>query len=520
MAEIGARQGPFGSVLKNVKLAQRSRPDDPLLPSSVEADSPARARAEVAEPGELNLAAANPMPVNTAPAADSEKTPSPDNPMNLPPMPPVVVTEQTTTAAPAPSPGEGARASTEQAPRAGGATSSRDPGEQARPNRERSPAFDDEDVIRGAEQFLTVFNRRGRQGGTLRIAAGADIDLPAILVEGSGRYVFAAEPGPRRPRLRFRALQDAQRAPVDWTVMLNLRAGSLHIEGIDLVVPDQETARADRLAAVGVLPGTELTMNDCTITLSANRPGAALIVVQPQSAARPPQTADGAAGSSAVIRLRDSFLRSGGEGITVTTGRKVDAQLTNVLVSTEGSLVHAFGGVRIGRADAPAVKVRLDQVTALVKGGLVHLDSTPDEPEPPFAAIVAENSILSTANRDEPLFRLDERKEPDDFGNKINRIHWEGRKVAYDRIQTYRRDELHQTGVSPQIYNRANWTNAFLPTDESPMLGDVKFLRETDPSQPAWKIDLDDFRLAPGSRIADTGPDLKNIPRPPAEGDL
>jgi serine/threonine-protein kinase len=519
-SEIGARQGPFGSVLKNVQIAQHSRADDSHLPSALEVAGSPGLQSEPAHTDDVRVASANPMPVTPAPATQFQKSPLPDDPMNLPPMPPAVAAEQTTADEASAGAGEGAVPSTGPATRTAAAAASRDAGEPARSNREPRSTFEDEDVIRGTEQFLTMFNRLGRQGGTLRIAAGADIDLPAIVVEGSGRFVLAAEPGSRRPHLRFRAVQDFPRAPADWTVMLNLRAGSLHVQGIDLVVPDQEAARADRLAAVGLLPGTELVMNDCTITLAANRPAAALIIVQPTITSRGALTADGAAGSSAVIRLRDSFLRSGGEGITVATGRKVDAQLTNVLVSTEGSLVHAFGGMRIGRADAPAVKIRLDQVTALVKGGLVHLDSTADEPEVPFAAIVAENSILSTASRDEPLFRLDERNQTDEFGNKINKIRWEGRKVAYDRIQTYRRDELHQTGVSPQIYNRANWTNAFLPTDESPMLGDVKFLRETDPAQAAWKVGLDDLRLAPGSPIANTGPDLSSIPRPPAESDL
>ena len=168
---------------------------------------------------------------------------------------------------------------------------------------------------------------------------------------------------------------------------------------------------------------------------------------------------------------------------------------------------------------ASSVKVRLDQVTALVRGGLVHLDGTknPDEPELPFTAIEAENSILSTANRDVPLFRLDRNDQGDDF---IDRIHWAGRKVAYDRIQIYRVDEVHQTAVAPKIYNRANWSTAFLPTDESPILGDVKFVRETDPSHSAWKIDRDDFKLAPGSPIAATGPDLGRIPAAPPEGEL
>jgi serine/threonine-protein kinase len=521
-SDVGARQGPFGSVLKNVRFAQRSKPEARF--SSPETDAAAhpagRPTAAPTEAGDLKLAASDPMPVNPPSTAPSENVRAPDDPMNLPPMPPASVPEEVVNTTPSPASGAGAAPLPEQSSRVEVASSSRDRADPALSNSERRAAFEDEDVIRSAEQLIAMLGRLGRQGGTLRIAAGVDLDLPTILIDGSGRYQLTGEPGPSRPKLRLRPVHDLESAPTDWTVMLKLRAGSLHVQGIDLVVPDHDRARVDRLALAAVFPGTELTMSDCTVTLAVNRPGAALFVAQPVAAARNSQPADGTTGSSAVIRVRDSLLRSGGEGITVASGRRVDIQLANVLVSTEGSFVHAFGGVRAGRADAPAVKLRLDQVTALVKGGLLHLDSTPEEPELPFAAVVADSSILSTVNRDEPLLRLDERDQPDDFSNKINKIRWEGRKVAYDRIQTYRRDEIHQTGVSPQIYNRANWTNAFLPTDESPTLGDVKFVREIDPSQAAWKISRDDFRLAPGNAFADTGPDLNAIPRPPAEREL
>jgi serine/threonine-protein kinase len=372
-------------------------------------------------------------------------------------------------------------------------------------------------MIRSGEQFLAMFSRLGRQGGTLQIATGAEIDLPTIVIEGNGRYRILAEPGARRPLLRFRPSPAAQRSPADWTVMLSLRSGSLQLEGVDLVVPDAEMLQTERLAAVGLVPGTELELDDCTLTLAINRPGSALFVVGPQVAAANPQTSGSASVASAAIRVRDSFLRSGGDGISVAAGRRLELELGNVLVGTEASLVHAFAGARPGRADAPAVKIRMDQVTARVKGGLIHLESTPLEPELPFTAVTAENSILSTANRDDPLFRLDGRNQLDDLGDKIQ---WEGRKVAYDRIKTYRRDEVARTGVSPRIYDRANWTSAFLPRDESPFVADVKFLRESDLAGAAWKLERDDLRLAPDSPVLDASPDLSRIPQPPSGNEL
>jgi serine/threonine-protein kinase len=524
----GARRGPFGSILKNVRIAQRARPDDGdaiVVTSSRDrgSESPGRSVLDPATRKDETKTAAVPVPVSTA-GADPPSAGAADDLANMPTMPPMAsppssLAQAAAPAGPAASTEAGTPTSTESPRREESArAASAGAGSPPEPSQsERKAQTIEHDVIRDAEQFERMFKRLGSRGGTLRIAAGADLDLSTITIEGTGRYQFVAEPGARRPRLRFHPSQVVNRSPASWSVMLSLRSGSLHVQGIDLVVPDQESLHGDRPAAAGLLSGCELTLTDCTLTVATDRPGAALFVVQPAITASKPQDPGGEAGRSAVIRIRDSFLRSGGEGITVAAGRRVDVELSNVLASTEASLVHAFGGDRPGRADDPAVKLRMNQVTARVKGGLIHLDSTPDEPEIPFAAIVAETSIISTANRDDPLFRVDGRDQLDDLGDKIR---WEGRKVAYDRIKTYRRDEVVRTGASPRIYNRADWTSAFLPKDEASIVGEVKFLRETDPTQAAWKLERDDLQLAPQSPVVDIGPDVSRIPQAPAASEL
>ena len=68
-SDIGARQGPFGSVLKNVRIAKRARPEDsPASPPLEPAAEPAARQApEPAASKDLKVAAADPMPVNPAP---------------------------------------------------------------------------------------------------------------------------------------------------------------------------------------------------------------------------------------------------------------------------------------------------------------------------------------------------------------------------------------------------------------------------------------------------------------------
>jgi serine/threonine-protein kinase len=532
--DVGARQGPFGSSLKNVHLTQRASPrrdessepsgrkprDEPL---TSESGAPVEKLAARKPAGESRTVAAAPAGEAPAPGAATVAAPREESGslLPMPPMPPPAITQaegDATTDTPTEASTTVAASRREES-----VPVARPNAEPSRSERSRPTVSEDEDVIRSAEQFLTMFQRLGSHGGTLRIAAGADLELPTIVVQGAVRYHLLAAPGASRPRLRYKPPEAAARSSLDWSVLFDLRSGSLHVQGIDLTVSDSEP-RADRMAVAGLMPGADLSMADCTVTLAISRSDgrsddAAFVAQSPvgSSTSRATTGTDADANRGASIRLRDCFLRSSADGIAVAPARKLELELTNVLFCTEGTLLHASGGPRHKRSDVPAVRARIEQVTARVKGGLVHLDSTPEEPELATVGIVAENSIMSTANRDEPLFRLNGREPTDDLGEKVR---WEGHKVAYDQIKTYRRDEVAQTGAKPRIYDREDWLSAFLPKDESPMSGDVKFLRDSDSSRVAWKLQRDDLRLAPTSPIATDGPDLSRIPQAPPMGDL
>jgi serine/threonine-protein kinase len=529
--DVGARQGPFGSTLKNVHLAQRagSQGEEFASPSARRPrdGSVTRESNGPAEKTASRVPQADSSPVSRAPSSEPPATATPTGSelpgetVTMPTMPPQTIADgqserESSTGPPADSPAAGAGSRREEV-----VSASRPPNEPVRSEQAKPAAYEDEDVIRGTEQFLTVFQRLANRGGTLRIAAGADLELPTIVVQGGARFHVLAAPGGSRPRLRYKPAEVAARSPLDWSVLFELRSGSLHMQGLDLVVSEAESSRTGRMAVAGLLPGADLSMADCTITLAVSRLDAAALVVGP--AFGPPSNDPSGvpvaeASRDATIRLRDCFLRSGGDGIAVSPSRKLELELANVLVCTEGTLLHAAGGPRQKRtSDAPAVRARIEQITARIKGGLVHLDGTPEEPELATVGIVAANSVMSTANRDEPLFRLDGREPTDNLGEKVR---WEGHKVAYDQIKTYRRDEVVETGAKPRIYDREDWLSAFLPKDESPMSGDVKFLRATVSSRVAWKLEREDLRLAPASPLAKDGPDLGRIPEAPPIGDL
>ena len=94
-----------------------------------------------------------------------------------------------------------------------------------------------------------------------------------------------------------------------------------------------------------------------------------------------------------------------------------------------------------------------------------------------------------------------------------DRIVWKAEKVAYDEITTYRRDQILSAGVSPVDYTRSDWTNAFDPKDDSPVIESVKFRKKLEPWRLASSLTKDDLQLDPNSPAAGLGPDLTGFPR-------
>lgn len=213
---------------------------------------------------------------------------------------------------------------------------------------------------------------------------------------------------------------------------------------------------------------------------------------------------------NALITLRDSFIRSAGDCVSVASGRLLDLQLRNAQIATDGSLLHALGSASLER-DRTAIKVRIDQVLARTKSGLVYLESTLEETELPLTEMEAERSVFSTAGLS-PLFRVDGQGQMERLRD---RIVWRAEKVAYDEISTYRRDQILQTGVSPRDFNRSDWRTTFDPKDELPVTESVKFRKKLDLSLSSASLSKIELELDPLDPAADRGPDTSRIPSPP-----
>ena len=138
--------------------------------------------------------------------------------------------------------------------------------------------------------------------------------------------------------------------------------------------------------------------------------------------------------------------------MVVAGGSRLTLTLEDVMVATEGSLLHALGTTRGADAEASrkvSLDVRIDRVCARVKGGLVHLQTTPEEPEMATVDIRADNSILNTVTGDHPLFRLEGQDQLDRLARQDP---VGGPQDRLSPIKTYRRDEIVQAGGLPRIY--------------------------------------------------------------------
>jgi serine/threonine protein kinase len=519
-AFTGARQGPYGVRLAGpAALAQgppavpspyASRTGDPIREAPPAARSmpgpPAAGKPDDPPP---------PAAAPTSPAlADRDSPEAVDDEQTLPAMPPMVT----------PPSGEPVAAATPDDARFESSASNPAPRERGGADRQGEALSDPrptagtgggEDVIRSAEQFASAMNRLGARGGVLKIARGADLELPSTEFAGTGIWKIEAEPGTSRPRVRFLPPAFSNRPAGAWAVLFQLRSGSLRLRGLDIVIRNQgqEGSRSGRMAAVGVAPGTELVVSNCTLTAAAGQAASSAPIVAQSVATDPGTTEARAASQAATVEIDDTFLRSAGDCFYVAPGRLLSLRLQNVLAGSEGSLLHALGSSTQPDRSRIALTLRIVRTLALTRGGLVHLESTASETELPLTEVVAENSIFSTAGQ--ALLRVDGQGQMEALRD---RIVWKAQRVAYDQISTYRRDQILQTGKLPRDYTRSDWRISFEPTDVSPVLDDVRFLTRLDPGKSAEQLSRDDMRLDPRSPAIDRGPDLVKIPDPPTVG--
>ena len=300
-----------------------------------------------------------------------------------------------------------------------------------------------EEIIRSPEHFLTVLRGLGGRGGLLRIGTGVDLELPTVVIEppaanlvqilaepeapcdhdcGSGRRRCRANPRPTGSGSSASA--PARSGSREWTSSSRTR----------------QILLAERLAAVAVSPGTELTMTDCTITVSVRRSTATAVVVflmavAPVGEPNGPRWSPGRSSSCATLKC------SGGDAFTVAGGAHLELKLEDArAAATEGSLLHALGSVRaaawgVSSRARPERPHRSGRGTGQGRARLLADDA----------------GTAPDGHQRHPRRRLDRehrhRRRPpvprglegqDELEALWRLIRWQARKVAYHRIKTYR----------------------------------------------------------------------------------
>jgi serine/threonine protein kinase len=506
LTAVGARQSPFGPLTTSIVLADEIKQPTPARTANAVA-SQARTLSPSEKPAETPVSPPMPMAVPSNANSSPPLARAPGDMSDLPAMPPRPLESGLTEGTPSatnkePAPMPSARGSVDQGRTEKPVTTVERPAAN-----EADPA-----VLQTADQFLKALELRATRGGIFRVAANADWELPGIELRGTGRWTVRAEPGLSRPRIRFRPGTTELRASTSWTTWVELRSGSLQLEGIDIVLARSDAPREGRWAAFGVGAGADLSLSGCTVTIEGDRVPSAVVAVPVGEIGDEP--AHGIP-SAATVRLSDSLVRSGGDLVEISPRRRLELDLNDAVIATGGSLVHAHGALRGPAPDPIRLKIVLRQVTARMAGGLVRLESAPGEPDLPIADLNVRDSILATNPQGDPLFRVDGQ---DALASLRDRIVWEGHGVAYHQINTYRRDQSAQVGTFPSTYDRPSWTVAVGPKEQSAVHGDVKFLKEWDATRAPWTLKVDDVKLDGASPASAAGADLANIPSPPSSG--
>ncbi len=501
IGRVGARRGPLGAL-----AASASARTEPAAGTGLaEAVGPPRPRPAAVGP----LARAEAAPAAARPPAEAARTSPGATEPTPPPMPMPMPVKPTGDDDPFPEMPIMPTAEPEPAPRppaARPAAASNPAAPPAVPREADAPA------IRTADQLVGALAQAGARGGeTVRLAADADLEMSSCQLRGMGSWTLRAEPGKTRPRIRFRPRLGEARAPGSWLAWLTLISGSLHVEGIDLILPRDDAPRTGGWAAFSVGAGTDLSVSNCTVTIEGSEAKSA-VVVAPPAEGRGFDDVEPEAPTT-TIRLKESLFRAGGDLVDVAGDRRIDLQLDDAVVATTRSLLHAHGRSR--NLPAEPLKATLRRLVARVEGGLVLLEGTADDPELPQTEVVARDSAFTTDGKDTPLIQVEGGDDPEALRD---RVRWDGHGVAYQRISHYRRDQTLRPGALPTTFDRESWELAVGRRESAPIHGDAIFAAEWAARRPAWEARPDDLRLrtdGPAQR-AGAGPDFLLIPAPPA----
>ena len=380
------------------------------------------------------------------------------------------------------------------------------------------PINDDSTTLRSVDQLRKALSEPGAKGGVLRVAPDADWELSETVVSVQGSWRIQAISGASRPKLRFAPTANAavENPNSPWRSMIDLRAGSLHLDGFDIVLPRSNAPANGGWGAFSTAVSTELGLSNCSVTVEGDQLTSAVVAFSNPSSSKAivsspvdeknanPQAA------SATVRIQDSLVRCGGDLFLAPGGTSLVLDLDNTLISSSGSLLHARGYRRAEPTES--ITMTLRSVTSRNLSGLVFLESSADDPNLPIAKVNVRDSILTTTQGG-PLLRVEGQGS---LSALRDQIVWEGLRVGYHQISIYRRDQSNQLGTVPNQFDRQSWMVAVGSREINAVHGDMMFHHPWDNSRPAWEFRAEDAEVDPESPASSSGPILARVPQPNA----
>jgi serine/threonine-protein kinase len=380
---------------------------------------------------------------------------------------------------------------------------------QPSPNdRPAGPADSSASVVRTRGGWLAALADLPAQGGVVRLASDARLNLGPTDIPRGGRWIVQAEPGVSRPLLRLDARSPSTRGMPDTSPLFRLAAGAaLELRDIDIVVSQSEQPVGWSGSLISLAPGADLSLIRCTLTLipasEGDPPAAPLIRLVPgQTSATP---------APATLRVEDSFLRTGGSVIEDLESVRLNANVSGSVLLSSGAAFDAAVPTSVTAGDDRS-RLEIRQCLIRAAGGLARLrGSRTNRTDRPVLELTLRDSILTTTPRGDPLLRIEGRG---DSGTDRDWVVWDGRGVVYHLIEVYRLDET-TNGAAPAPYRRLSWDVAVGPREDSAFHGDARFSIPMTSDQMPWRMGLAEVRLAPDTPVPNAGPRLDRIPAPP-----
>ena len=233
------------------------------------------------------------------------------------------------------------------------ATPSQPKNDLAEINREKpgEPAILRDGSRTSPSAFGSERSRRGASGRRRR-RLGNPLDgrpRPRHLENPSGRGVL------RGPNFDFcRRRRSFRRKTADsWSSMIDLRSGSFHLDGFDVILPRSNAPRSGSWSAFNLATATDLGLTNCTVTIEGDEVPASVVSISSSNTPLFPigagNRAPDANSPAATVRIQNSLIRVGGDLFTVLGAPWISLDLDNAVVATSGSLLHA-DGIRRGGA--------------------------------------------------------------------------------------------------------------------------------------------------------------------------